>query len=689
MRRLVALMTLLVMTPAALADEVAGTLGGRLAETLHTVEIAVEDGVAVQTVTRSFANDGASTDELVLTVTLPRGGVVTSLRVKNGGRWIDGKLLLAEEAAERYLELTTEGDAKPRAMALMAWDGEESATLSVFPLRARETLTVSYTILSPVFWQGGRHYVAVGPGTEDVRPTVRLDAGAGRDLKTLAPTDAPAFDDDDDLVDMPGGLWVSFVKGAPRDLEARLGVVPVADGEHIVRLELDVAARLGVTPKQARVVFVLDASHSQGAAGIDNQLSLVRGYLAHVPDARVELVAARRGALRVFGELVPARDLDARLEELPAGTLAPGNGSALDAGVALAADVLAGEKGPHRIVAFTDERLRSALDSHAASAAVRRAPEGTIVHFVNRPPIFGAIEEGRVRDHFLGDVAAVTGGVYSYVWGDGTPDEMARLGLALVRPVRIEDLDVSWVDARAEDEDATLGLATPEVIEEGGGLRRLQIVGTVDRPRTARVTGKIWARELSLEVPVSKGLSEKTMALVFGHTSHLELTDEQARALALVARVVSPYTSYLAAAEDAAPSTAGFERAIGDLIGMFGGTYGTSSSCSITCGGGRALDHHADVLRAWIQPGAEACAAQAGVREGTITVRLEYTGDEVVDVEAVTSSEHPAVRACVTELAWGLRLDRRFVGDGTVDVLMILGAEIPEDVQAERPSWML
>ena len=182
-------------------------------------------------------------------------------------------------------------------------------------------------------------------------------------------------------------------------------------------VEVAVASRLAEAPRQPAVVFAIDASRSQGDDGVAAQLAIVRGYLAHAPDARVELVVVRREAVRLFGELVPAGAVAARLAALAPAALAPGNGSHLDRGLALAASVLASSPGPRRLVAFTDDRLRPTLTDPALRQALARLPQDAIAHVV--VPTAGAAEVERAHHHHLAQVIDGWGGIVATVGGAG------------------------------------------------------------------------------------------------------------------------------------------------------------------------------------------------------------------------------------------------------------------------------
>ena len=65
-----------------------------------------------------------------------------------------------------------------------------------------------------------------------------------------------------------------------------------------------------------------------------------------------------------------------------AGKLALHNGSALEAGLELAAELLTGHSGPGRIVALTDAELRTRFRNSLAEQALAAAPSTAVTHVV-------------------------------------------------------------------------------------------------------------------------------------------------------------------------------------------------------------------------------------------------------------------------------------------------------------------
>ncbi|MCE9576787.1 MAG: hypothetical protein K8W52_26815, partial [Deltaproteobacteria bacterium] len=288
-------------------------------ERSHTVAIDLRDRVARFEVTRVLANPGDRVTALELAIDLPTAAVARGLRLRAGDRWIDGALLDADLAADRYTELTTGGTQRAHGPAMLRWDNGGLA-LSIYPVPARSAQTIAYTLEAPACYARGRWITDYPRAADDlarVAITVRGPRGAGRVLTAaqvaaeLGQPVGEACADDVALADDPGRRYAvvdapaiapfdvdrpDAIDGARATLDrVRVGTTMIAT----VRLEL--APTLAVVPRGLRVVFVVDGSKSEGATGIAAQLAWIHAYLAHTPDAEVEIVVYRRWAERLFG----------------------------------------------------------------------------------------------------------------------------------------------------------------------------------------------------------------------------------------------------------------------------------------------------------------------------------------------------------------------------------------------------
>ena len=472
----------------------------------------------------------------------------------------------------------------------------------------------------------------------------------GGKTSTVAPLLASAGDLPRFIPDAPdaGGSTghVVIEVGPPkfRHLAARLGRVVASASKGFSRLEIDAAPRMGELPRRPAVVFVLDTSRSQDDDGLAEQLQIASAYLRHVPDARVELVAADRDARRVFADFVAVADMPAALERArAAGKLALHNGSAIEAGLGLAADLLAAESGPGRIVALTDARLRSRFRNPLADQALADAPATTITHVVI-PQHSGYAELQRDDTHALAPIAEHARGVLFLASAPAddkrSPDEM----LGLVRPIAIDHFRVAGLALGGRDAGDA-----PAVLREGNSYRAM--FATPDPTRRVVLTGKVWAAPVRRVITTNEPFDIATAGFVFSEDEHGELSDDEMRTVAYRGRAVSPVTSYLAVEPGVRPSVDGLSGdEIGESLGLGGlGLVGHGAGGG---GSGSAPPRIADLLADAVKRCQSAHPAPAGWR---VDLKLETTSREIVDVE-VTRSSHAGLRDCLVEAAWDLEL---------------------------------
>lgn len=624
-----------------------------VSELSHEVAVRFEGGAAHLTVTRKLHNDSAEVRTFTRNLTLPRGAIATSLRLGVEGRWLRQPVLShAEDAAERWDALVSPGEAAPSTLALLQWSWNGGLDLELFGVAPGATVDVEYELELPQTYEAGEltfEYPASDPA--DPAPQFHLAQAPEATLENVL--DEEPFSDRTPLAFRVHQPW------SPRELaDARWATYPLGADRTLWRLEVDLAAQLEAAPINPNVVFVVDASHSQGPAGIAAQLELIAPYLTHVPDAQVELVVYRRFAQRLFGRFVPAGDVARLLTLTP---LSPGNGSNLELGAGLAAQALAQVGGTGRIVLFTDEQLREGFTNEAALTALSAAPRNTIVHVVSRDASDGELEENRNDEAPLSPVAAAHGGVFFRLSGHpGDPATAAKTVLGLVRPIRIDDFRV---EARGLEEDRV----EVESTQPEGSTVRMSAIGS-RAPEEVTLTGKVWARDYRKVVPVDGPLADRLPGLAVGEDElRVQLSNDELKTAAFASRAVSPFTSYLSAPPDAAPSTAGvLSSGLGDLSmhGSGCSSCGGASSCGFWHSGRPAIDFTA-LLRDLLAEGVAACERQHG-DSSLAALRLEATADEVVAVEV--SAPSVEMSGCLTEAAWAIRLSAPFTAHRTYEV---------------------
>lgn len=458
--------------------------------------------------------------------------------------------------------------------------------------------------------------------------------GAAADATTATAKDTPVFiPDAPESANDAGVAAISIAPPAIETWTARFGRVVASKDHAFARLEVDVAPQLAPLPRAAQVVFVVDASFSVGETHLAAQLAVIRAYLSHVPDAQVEVIIARRRAVRRFGTFVSAKAALAGLDNLQAFAL--GNGSAIDDGARLAAAVLADRKGPRRIVITTDEMVRDALTPDRALAALAATAPDIVVHLVV-PVIDGddRITLSPASDERFAPLATHHHGIHVELHGaSATPDKaLAPVVLELVRPTRIDQLTVTGVTV------------AQSALHEGDGLRVFE--GLAAAPAQITIAGKLWSDPIRKELAPLAGFSQKTAAFVFGADEYHELSHDEMMTVATFGRAVSPVTSYVAYEPGTRPSTIGLDRGQFGLVG-----HGSGSGAGYGMGLG-ALGSRPD-LRDLIDT--SACAQKVKPAPGwRVELDVETTKDEIVDVIA---GAHDAMTACLVEAMWNVRLD--------------------------------
>ena len=663
-RFVTAAIALLCASPAG-ADTLTATLGTPLREVSHGVDVRRRDGVATYTVRRSFANPGKRHEEAKLSILLPEGAAATGLRIRAGKRWYRGELMEAAAAEALYMKLTGMGPHSPRDPALLQWVSHDELHLQVFPVPPGKTATVEYTLTVPTSYDQGRlgmDYPAASNESNMARPVVRVFARSasaritldGKLVAAAQPVILPRVkvdSDGEEAADRAVPIRVTPTRIST--LRARLGRVVAKKDQQYSRLEVDVAPRLGTVPKRPNVVFVVDASHSVGPRGIEAQLTLMRSFWSHVPDARVEVVLYRRKASRLFSGFVDLKTAERRL--LAAGAdrrLAPGNGSNLDAGIGLAVQALEGagkKRGRGYLVMLGDGRLRMSFDNQPSLRTLARAPRGTVTHVVLASP-GSTPEDERDDGHDLSPLAARRGGVLLEVTGISSAkkakEPLRRITEGLVRPVRIDHFQIRGFTGEGFEE-------IPDTINEGDGLREMKLLAAA--PRRLVLSGKVWARSFSRTVRASRSFCRTTAALVFSLDQHGALDEKEMMKVARLGRVVSPVTSYLAIEPGVRPSTEGLGRLIGSAFGDAYGIGGLGMVGTGRGGGGWRNDMYDEV-----GPVVQRCKKAHKPAHGwSAVLSVETTIHEIVDVKLKTSP--PALRRCIVEGTWKVRLPTSYV----------------------------
>tara|TARA_R110002096_G_scaffold436021_1_gene665200 strand:+ start:68858 stop:70966 length:2109 start_codon:yes stop_codon:yes gene_type:complete len=662
-------------SPTAGADTLTATHGNDLAERGHKVRVERRGDDVVFLVRRTIANRSALVEEVDLEFQLPPQAVTTSLRTKHGSEWISGRLLPEGEALATYERLTNSGPRAARGPALLSWQEQGEQRLRIFPIAPHATVTVEFEFNAPTCYDSGRR-IAFYPKTEDLkelRPAkLRLakgtrglipKAGLSPEQETSAEACAEKLGNES-LAEGDAHIIVfadetsEFADETSEPLRVRFGTHQMGSTRSLSELIVEVSPSLGSIPRKAEIVFVLDVSYSQSNEDIKAQLDLVLGYLANLPDARYQLVLAKRGANALFPEFQPSSGASKTLAMLRKHLPERGNGSNLDAAVGLAAtlfDAKAG--GAQRIIAFTDSEFRKTLTAKDLSGAMANTPN-VLLHVIDSS---GYSEEGefsRDDEHFLANAVQATGGVLGTVSPATSPALTKAAMLALVRPSKIEMVSIETSEGWGEMADLA------ETIDEGFGLRTMDVFDAAPGPFA--IKGKIWGRQLVWNAKNDKAIAAQIPALSVGRELVDALSPAELLEVATAGQVVSSATSYLANKPGTTPSSYDYEGIITACGCGAGSMHGMHHSITTSCGGmigklgttiGEGVDYGA-ALAGLLKTASVSCSVSHTKPDLDIALQIETTGQEIVDV--LLPSVGSPYAQCVAEAAWDMQLGTIF-----------------------------
>lgn len=355
---------------------------GNTRESVQQVTVrALAHDTTLFTVTREFEpivpGKGMALDCAEIAIT--DGSVITSFAVRTQSDWRQGHLRTYEAAP-------FEKGAEQRPWASLHWAGGASLPcLEVPAYSATRPLLVRYEIWAraQLTEHHARWIYCDHPDTDDARSSAEFS------IYSLSPELTVRRDTD---LDSAPCVVVERSLPSPTRLTARYGRYYLGN-VWWWRIESAWPVSLAAAQSMQRgpVVFVLDTSRSQLTNnGFTLQLQVVKALVKQLQRAGVEIVLVNRFAQRVFGHFVPAADLDPKaLDALANQPL--GNGSFLDRGVELAAQVLLNQGKPGRIIVMSDGELRSRFDIAATSYRLRHAPRGTVVHLLQ--PVAGEADD--------------------------------------------------------------------------------------------------------------------------------------------------------------------------------------------------------------------------------------------------------------------------------------------------------
>ncbi len=613
-----------------------------LEERSHIVDATVDRGVATLVVQRTILNTAPRSDQATFWIAVPEAAIATRLRsagtnAKGERIWFEGELMEAEEAAKKYRELTGIGGYYPKDPALLSWRHQGELALQVFPVPARSTKVVEYTLKLPLSYANGAYRVELLQlGTKDVPAKVRFSPSHAEDsLRVNGIAVSPRS-----LIEASRPLDIELRPARAPRLDVALASVPFGEKRVLVHARVAAAPKLAEVPENAHIVVLFDNSRSHHDR--DVALAAVRAYLGNFNAGTIDFILFDRELRSPIGHGLGVAEALSRLQALK---LEPKNGSQLDLALARADAMLrSSPSASRRVVVVTDFKTRSELTPAKVSSLPWQS--GAILHLASISSGTATLE--RDDESPWAALPRKTGGLF-WTGAMGAVDKPSRaIFEEWARPKRIDKLTVKGLTGE---------FAAPSSLDEGQGFDHFDIAEK--ETGKVEIQGELWSRPYAAAFTPTAEEGKLWSALVFG--SHLvsALTESEQMRLAQVGRAVSPVTSYLAIEPGVRPSTEGLDELEASGVGMGGGGLGIGLGSIGTVGHGRAASFDREAyLRARLKEAASGCGAQG--REAGVV--LEITLDEIVHVGAVelVPSHDVKSETCIRERLWALDLPAAF-----------------------------
>lgn len=304
----------------------------------HTVALSCEGPMARVRVERHFKWGEKGAKDVWLDLDVPSGARVASVG-PSGGHLVD------------YV------DSGPGLLSIR-WAEVE----------AKSKMVAAYDLLWPVAFEGDAAGVVMLP----------LQARAGKGLTPPAlsyegrqvPYKLQNVRDDLLPLQLPCAM--------PGTDPARAATYPLPDGlRQLGFIELVPPLSAAKSRPQGHTVFVVDSSHSQGKAGVEFQLQVLRSFAASAPNERIVVVRYDRRGKRLTDGFIDGRALGSMAAIIEAQAIETQNGSSPQAGLASAVEWFEGLEGPKRVVLFTDPAMPSMWTDQSALDAATVLPAGT------------------------------------------------------------------------------------------------------------------------------------------------------------------------------------------------------------------------------------------------------------------------------------------------------------------------
>ncbi|MCC6314423.1 MAG: VWA domain-containing protein, partial [Thermomicrobiales bacterium] len=540
-------------------------IGDQLEIKRHTVEVAIEDGIANTRVDQIFHNPNRWAAEGTYIFPVPAGAAVSEFKMWVDGAPVDANLLDADEARRIYEEIVR----ARRDPALLEFIGEGAVQASIFPIPpgADRRIEIAYAEIVPTenglsryrFGLNSGRFSAQSPESSSIRVSIAADQPL---QATYSPSHDVAIDRIDDRHTVVG--WESSGAAPAADFDLYWSASPDPIGVHLVG-DYDPAVGEGYllllaspgfeaeTKSIAKdVILVLDTSGSmQGEKIIQARQALVSVLERLGAEDRFAVVEFSTGVRRFAPELIPTSQRAEAINWVK--TLPAEGGTDIDRALLEALTMVRPER-PTTLIFLTD-----GLPTEGETDVARilrniddAAPDNVrLFTFGVGDDVDTLLLDGLSTDHH---------GRSTYVRPGQSLDEAVSAFYAGISAPVLADLKVDWGNALISDvsPDPLPDLfAGSQLVVVGryteGGATTITLTGTVDGERrtyafpnqilpTARGDG--WLPRLWATRRIGYLLNQIRLS-----GENRELVDEIVR-LSVRFGIVTPYTSYLLTEDD-------------------------------------------------------------------------------------------------------------------------------------------
>lgn len=555
-------------------------VGGQqpLAIESQKVDVRINNGVAVTTVTQVFRNSAPQPLEALYTFPVPREASVSNFSMWINGKEVIGEVLERQQARQIYQQVTRVERKDPGLLEQVDYKTFE---MRVFPVPARGTQQVQITYYQPVDYDSGYGTYVYPLEMDEAASRLSGELSLMVDVKSEIPlkrTWSPSHGEALVTAEMGPGRYRAGIEQAQGNLDRDFVLVYELERERM-GLDLVTSRRAGddgyfmllVTPgptfdeprKQVNVTYVLDVSGSMGTGGkLDvARQAVLEGLKIMREGDRFNIVAFNIAPTSLAQQPLAVNEENRQRALDFLGALEGRGGTDI---VPALEQALAMQQPDARnaVLLLSDGQATDVNDHSGFLAAARRGPAGTRIFS------FGIGNE--INRPLLDRLAVETGGLADYLSGQ---DEIARkIGLMQVKlasPVaenlklRIDGVEISDL---CPQQVPNLYRGQQLVLlgrYRGAGEAKLSLSGNLLGKREA-LTATLDFPETNADNPEIERMWawRKVDGLLSQIREHGESVDLKQQIVGLGTKysIVTPYTAFLVLENEAAYQRFNIER---------------------------------------------------------------------------------------------------------------------------------